>query len=393
MSSQIANYFQRRVLRSMLRIVPPRLLLISLRVGLVAPQLSGHLSRQLSGQSRGPSTLQRSEGSYRIWWPAAILIGSFLWLGLGPLSASCWAVTILLKDNPAPVKGFLVSESDARVVVDELLPDGKLERRTLPRSAIDLIIQPIAADRLAALDRNQPQTYRDYADELSEKREDPEARATALRLYLITAALDPQGQGRGCLLGMAALARNEDEQRRFRAMAYLLDPDHDRAVLKTPDPAPAVQIAGLNDTNRNLVLSALQALRTGDKSKVLAISRRPNFAEAWQPVEKLLPSEEMLESARSANPILPTRLLKKTLQVELLLRGGSATPIPHGETTSSPAPTAAAEPSSAGLTVRPWSQRIAAHRLTPVTTLTLDTITEFDPRANRFHDGRWIVPE
>jgi hypothetical protein len=326
-------------------------------------------------------------------WSVMVLLFSTITTGLGSFAARCWAVTVLLKDSTTPVKGFLVSESDARVVVDELLPDGKVERRTLPRSVIDLVIQPVAADRLAALDRSQPQTYRDYADELSEKREDPEARATALRLYLITATLDPQGQGRGCLLGMAALARNEDEERRFRAMAYLLDPAHDRAVLTSAAAAPTVQTVELNETNRNQILSALQALRTGEKSKVLSISRRPNFTEAWQPIERLLSSDEVLESARSANPILPPRLLRKVLQAEMLLREDLKPSSTKPTITSTTATAESSATSSTRATVQPWSQRVLAGKLAPVAPLTLETITEFDPRANRFHDGRWVVPE
>jgi hypothetical protein len=322
-----------------------------------------------------------------------MLLVSLVTTGFGSFAANCWAVTILLKDSATPVKGFLVSESEARIVVDELLVDGKVERRTLPRSAVDLVIQPVAADRLAALDRSQPQTYRDYADELSEKREDPEARATALRLYLITATLDPQGQGRSCLLGMAALARSEEEERRFRAMAYLLDPAHDRAVLTSATPAPAAQTIDFNETNRTLVLSALQALRTGEKSKVLSISRRPHFTEAWQPIERLLSSDEVLESARSANPILPPRLLRKVLQVELLLRDDLKPSATQPTTTSTKPPAESSTTSSNQAAVRPWSQRVLAGKLAPVTPLTLETISEFDPRANRFHDGRWVVPE
>ena len=59
----------------------------------------------------------------RCW--GIMLLVSLVTTGFGSFAANCWAVTILLKDSATPIKGFLVSESEARIVVDELLVDGK----------------------------------------------------------------------------------------------------------------------------------------------------------------------------------------------------------------------------------------------------------------------------
>jgi len=50
-------------------------------------------------------------------------------------------------------------------------------------------------------------------------------------LYLIAAYRNPQELGRSSLLGMTALARTPAEERRFRAMTYLLGDDHDPATV------------------------------------------------------------------------------------------------------------------------------------------------------------------
>ena len=49
----------------------------------------------------------------------------------------------------------------------------------------------------------------------------------ALRLFLIAAHLDPQKLGPSSLLGMSLLASTPAEVRKYRAMAFLLDPKGD----------------------------------------------------------------------------------------------------------------------------------------------------------------------
>ena len=97
----------------------------------------------------------------------------------------------------------------------------------------------MSEERLAELVRSNPDAYREYAEELAEKRKDPDAQQTSIRLFQMAAVLDPQRLGRSCLLGMVPLARDAAEQRRFRAMAYLLDPDHDPALLQASEQTAA----------------------------------------------------------------------------------------------------------------------------------------------------------
>ncbi len=152
------------------------------------------------------------------------------------IARPAWGVIILLKGQEKPVRGYFVREDDKAVVLRQLQPDGSTQERSVARSEIEDVIKTVDQARLESLQPARPDSYREYAEELAEKKKDPDAHVTALRLFLIAAYLDPPRLGRSCLLGMVPLARNANEQRRFRAMAYLLDPTHNRDVLTLPLP-------------------------------------------------------------------------------------------------------------------------------------------------------------
>jgi hypothetical protein len=81
------------------------------------------------------------------------------------------------------------------------------------------------------------------------------------------------------------------------------------------------------------------------------------------------------EAAIEAKGRLPAALLRKFITLELALTDG--------------------EPSQVESTddqIVPWSQLIARRATQPVKPLALEAITEFDPRACHFVDGKWVQP-
>ena len=288
-------------------------------------------------------------------------------------TAPCLGVIILQKDSTETIKGFLVSQNDMRVIVDELLPTGETRQLVILRSAIDVMIISVALDRLEALQPDQPRSYRDDADELAEKREDPEARNTAIRLYLLAAHLDPKGQGRSSLLSMAELARSPNEERKFRAMVYLLDPAHDRGELKPPSLTVAPKIK-LTKSQRTMLLTAIRALRDGNRREALNFSRRPLFQEIFKRYSSILTLEEFSDAAAQRNKQLPTNVLGRLITVELLVLD-----LPLKDELST-------------VDIR-WSTILKNGQDTPVTPLSLETITEFDPNENVFKNNHWGVAE
>jgi hypothetical protein len=330
------------------------------------------------------------------------------------------AVILYLKDQDQPIRGYYVRENEHAVVLLELLPNGSTAERTVPRAQIDDMIRSVSEERLAALSPEKPDAYREYAEELAEKRKDPDAQLTGLRLYQMAAVLEPQRLGRSCLLGMVPLARDTAEARRFRAMAYLLDPDHDPALLRVSERA-ATRSSELDEKQAEFLLKSLRALRQGKRKEALMQARRcklkerlplltdtitydefekacdptcPHCTRGRQPCAACGGSRSVAGSDSSrvpcsacgakgeihctvcqgnykSNPLAPS-LLKRILTLELAwLPGSDATP----DVAPPPRPT--------------WSRAVQLAQSAPARELTLETLTEFNPRQNRYQDGQW----
>ena len=293
---------------------------------------------------------------------AAIVMAALLLLAC----PAAEAVIVIPKGSDEPVYGFLVSRNAARVVVDEALADGTTRRRSFSTNEIDLIQETVDADKLQTLRPDTPRGYRDYADDLREKRRDPDARRTAMRLYLIAAHLRPQELGRGCLLAATDLAENAEQQRRYRAMAYLLDPTHDASLLKPPEVESS---SGLTAAQRAALLRGLQAVRSGRKSVATRTAQQAEFRAGLAHFPHLLTLEQFNDAVALADRDLPNHHLRRVLALELEL---------------SPAASRRAASSDR----ETWSE--SALKTSPrVAELTLQAIAPFDPRNCFYWDGRW----
>jgi hypothetical protein len=299
-------------------------------------------------------------------WIIALVTACFL----GLLGSRCWAVVVFPKGGAEPMMGFLVHQDERRIVLRMATASGESREREFLRSEIDDVLFTVSTERLEMLRCDDPRGYRNYAEELAEKRQDPEARETAIRLYLIAAHLDTANLARSSLLGMIDLARNESEQRKFRAMAYLLDPDHDRSLLK---PAATVSVAKKDDTTRALLLGALRALRQGQPSAAQRLLTSPMLKDQLAPFQHVLSYEELKTAAQA--PKLSPQQLQKVLTVELALT----------ETPDNSDPT----PKDAAIS---WQESIQRDGRQPMPVLNLESLTEFNPRQCRYQNGKWIEP-
>lgn len=302
------------------------------------------------------------------------------------LAVACSAAplegAIVLLKSGQQIKGFLIRQNAAEVVVGIPQPDGRREEKRFARGEVDDVILTVAVDRLEKLDPAKPTDYRDYAEELAEKREDPEARETALRLYLIAASLDQAKLGRSSLLAMAALARTPAEAKTFRAMSFLLDPAHDRRLLESPAAAPDNPLpkpAAGNAAARDFLKLALRAFRQGKPTEAVAHLKRPGVAAEFEAISKGYPYDDFLKACQAAvKNHVPPSILVRTLEMEVAL----------GEPSEKPVAPSAGSPGSTSAT---WSAVISSGALAPVRPLELESITEFDPAANRFRGGKWVA--
>src|SRR5262245_35611195 len=103
----------------------------------------------------------------------AISIGCFLAV-VAALAAQPAEGAIVILKSGQQLKGFLVRSDATEVVLAIPLADGRREERRFAKGEVDDVIITVAPDRLAKLEPARPTEYRDYAEELAEKREDPE---------------------------------------------------------------------------------------------------------------------------------------------------------------------------------------------------------------------------
>lgn len=294
---------------------------------------------------------------------------------LVPATAS--AIVVLPKGSTRPVMGYLIRQDDKTIVIREILPGGKPREQTIQRDQIDELLVTVSPERLAELDPARPQLYREYAEELAEKHRDPEARDMALRLYAIAAVLGDGTLRRGSLLGLAALARSPQEERKFRAAAYLYDPEHDLAALAGVGEAKLINAPTSTDQVAE-VLSALRLVRQGKGSQAKVIAQKPAVHEQLEGLAKIITAEELLAACTAKS--LTDEQLYKLLQAEIALERSL------GDST------AGSGVDDVTLQRTSWAAVVKSRGLAPLPSLSLESLTEFDPRACVFRDGKWVAP-
>jgi hypothetical protein len=281
-----------------------------------------------------------------------------------------YAVVIYKKGSTKPITGHLIRQSDAEVVLRD--DSGAAPKElVIPRGEIEDLIETVSAERLMTLDPARPQEYREYAEELAEKKLDPEARLMAVRLFQIAAWLDPK-TGRGALLGLVSVARPGEEEARFRAAAFLFDPRHDKALLGQTL-APAARGKKDDDPVHSL-LEALRQLRCGRGPQARAALAPAAVSDELEAHRNVLSREEFLAACSAKE--LSHEQLRKVIELELALDNRlSGRPETRTQTT-----------------LASWNDAVISGSLSPLQPLQFDRLTPFDPRDCVFRLGKWQRP-
>jgi hypothetical protein len=283
----------------------------------------------------------------------------------GLLSArDAWAIVVLEQGSSQPVMGYLVRETNEMLVIRQEIEGGKTQELTIPKTRIDEVLVTVSPERLESLDPNKPEQYREYAEELAEKRRDPEARDAARRLFAIAAHRGDAALRHSALLGLISLARTTDDERRLRALAYLHDPHHDETVL-----TGAAQVQQPPNEAHRQLLSALRLIRQGKPAAARPIVGEPALAQRLSAADTPISSAEL--STLLATSPLTDQQLATVLRAEVILES-----------------LASGDASAGGST---WSLS-GLHTLAPVPPLKLENLTEFDEQECVFKGGRWTKP-
>lgn len=290
------------------------------------------------------------------------------------LTADALGAVVYIKGQKEPIAGFVESTDETSIQLRIVTPEGEELNRQIFRSEIDLLLQPVSPARLSQLSPDNPKAYREYAEELVEKKTDPEAVETAKRLFMIAAHLDPQNEARSALLGMTPLMNDARGVKQLRAMAYLIDPSHDASLLEGKQ-QQATTGAALDETLRQEVTKVLHLLRQGQRADARQQLNREEIRSAMrQGISKITP-DECLALAQSScagceQGKIPTYMLQKLVAAELELSTSQATD-----------------------DVQPqWGFFLDRTFQKPLPVLSLAKALGFDPRQCVYRDGAWVEP-
>ncbi|HEV7281011.1 MAG TPA: hypothetical protein VGN57_12475 [Pirellulaceae bacterium] len=274
---------------------------------------------------------------------------------------------VFLVGEDEPVYGYLISSDASTVVLDVPQADGRRSRTTFLRDRVEDLVVTVDPERLAGLSPDDPLGYLQYAEELSIKKQDPEARDAARRLFLIAGSLVPQVHGRQAALGLANVAAGAEEARKARTLASLADPSGPAAEPVVARPPAAridagrarVLVAGIQAYRRGEVATARRAFDDAENARLLASLDPP------VPMDLLKPSlaeREFRPDHRVLAALVP---LERSLRVEGSLAGSRK---------------------SAG------DDPFSAENRLPVAWPTWKNVTDFDPAETVFRDGKWRRP-
>ncbi len=282
-------------------------------------------------------------------------------------AAPAQGAMVLKRGSTQPILGHVVRQDEQSVVIREELPGGQSRETVIPRGEIEELIVTVDPQRLAALEPSQPAAYREYAEELAEKRRDPEAYGAARRLYAIAAVRGDGALRKSALLGLISLARAPDEERKFRAAAFLHDPQHDAALLTRPAAPAAAEASPLPSE----LLAAVRLIRQGRGSEAKALLDLPHIRRAASQLAEIIEPAELIAAATAG--ALSDQQLAQLLCAELALEG-------------------AGRPAAPSNTQVRWSESVKSGNLAAVPPVKLEQLTEFDPAECVFRDGKWQRP-
>ena len=299
---------------------------------------------------------------------------------LSGLARNATAVLIFEKGKDTETRGYLLEETDVLVKIREVLPDGRFAARSIARDEIDLIIKAVDDERLQHLEPNQPESYRDYAEELAEKKKDPDAHITAMRLYLIAAYRAPSKLGRSSCLGLIPLARNPREEKLFRGLAYLLDPNHDRRLLRR-NTQPVTSEEKTEDANNGFeaLLLGLRRLQAEDRRLALKELQKSGVKQAMLPYRHIMLYEELYLICQQRSRTISDDDVRKILALEVSMLKDR-----QQGTSGGAAKSQARDPD--------WSTIVYTKTANPVFQAALEHATEFDPRLCQYAEGNWSKP-
>lgn len=240
--------------------------------------------------------------------------------------------------------------------------------------------------RLQSLKPENPQAYRDLAEECSAIENSQPAKDLTVRLYLICAFHSKGKLRRSALRGLVQAARNKREQQNFRALAYLQDPrfsdllfqsekDGDDSLGEKPDQSENRPGKKNDPSVDDKLLDALRSLRQGKTDRAAKIMRNATVQKRLASFKSPLTVGVFQKACES--PELADTLLLQILELDSRLRGKSQVV----EKSKTPEGALAA-----------WRTLFRGDLPPRLPNIDFESISEFNPRESVYQNGVWRIP-
>lgn len=293
------------------------------------------------------------------------LLGAWLWGLL--IAGQGYADVLWLADNSEPQFGRIERLSDGSLQFQAWDPQREAFAATQefsPQQVADWLIT-IDRQRLQRRPQQSAQVDLAYAEELAVQRRDPLAARLARRLYLLAAANGSPDVTRRALLGLRSLTTDPQRKQAIeRRLQLSTEPTRQgQPAVAEPTTPSWTEVEG------QLMLRLVRAIRRGDQAlagQMLADPKHQDWLNRWAPHC----SQTELQQMTRQDSLAPEQRVV-LLDVELWIETGSFNDA------------GASQP--AGL----WLDLARDPRQVDALWPTWESLTEFDPLANRYQNGRW----
>ncbi len=274
------------------------------------------------------------------------------------------ADVIWIKGQAQPFFGIVDAADDQQISFRQT-DDGKsFESRKITQSSVRVVVINHDEQRLAALTQGNWQSWLDYAEELDSQKRDPVARNLAIKLLIVVVAhSDDREQREVALSKLVSLSRSEEERSKLEQLRFLETGEKLPVQSVVADVNHSQQAkASAADLVRKIRLQENTDGKLGDDSAARVVISSFEDICSWQ---------ELVQIAK-ANRI-DGQSVKRLVALELALRMTEKDSVPTQSR-------------------KQWhelAQRIGTSQLSLAT---IDSVTEFDPWATSFANGKWSRP-
>lgn len=233
------------------------------------------------------------------------------------------------------------------------------------------------ASDLAKLSIDEPAAYRDLAEEYSVVRKSKIAQNLAVRLYLIAAKHGDEKLRRSALRGMIHIARNDEELRKFKVLAFLSDPVFADVLTKRklddvsplPKQKPAANVE--NQSPKEKLLDALMSIRRGKSMRAQRMMDDVEVQKAFAQFSELMSVDDFKKACLDSD--IDDATLYKVITIDLKLRYGADSMKPRESDAA-------------------WKKVFEGKLPDKVPEISFATVTEFNPDHTKYLNGRWQNP-